>query len=292
MMEFIKQKRILYCTMLLLFFMCFILSFMEIAYAAQQKSVGILTFKNISGRRGLDQFITDSLVAELSKNEKFKVIDRVNLGAVLNEQGLSKTGIVAKDSTVQMGRIIGTNYMVTGTILDARIQNPERKSKNKPKVNVTVFWQIIDTTSGTVVFADTLVGSANNSQSIDKNGKKVWSISSGDYMNAVRDAVEKICNSLDEKLNVPSVDAHIAGIDGNMIYLDVGENKKVIPGQVFVVYQEGQSIRHPITGEVLGVQRKAICQITIGNVDRKMASGTVRSGDIYDIRIGDMAIRQ
>lgn len=292
MMEIIKQSRIFCCTMMMLFFMCFILSFTEIAYASQQKSVGILTFKNLSGKRGLDQFITDSLVAELSKNEKFKVIDRVNLGAILDEQGLSRTGIVAKDSSVQMGRIIGTNYMVAGTILDARVQNPEKKSKNGPKINVTVFWQIIDTTSGTVIFADNVVGSVNNSQSINKDGKKVWSISSSDYMNAVQDAVEKICDDLDEKLNVPSISAHIAGIDGNIVYLDVGENKKVVPGQVFVVYQQGQSIRHPITGEVLGTQRKTICQITIGNVENKMASGTVRSGDIYDVRIGDTAIRQ
>lgn len=294
MVEMIKQKRIFYCTMMLLFFMCFILSFTEIAYASQQKSVGVLTFKNISQRRGLEQLVTNSLVSELSKNEKFKVIDRSHLGAILNEQGLSRTGIVSKDSSVQMGRIAGTNYMVTGTIADARVINQENSSRNEAKVNVTVFWQIIDTTSGTVVFADSVVGSNNigGKDKKSKKNKKIWTISSGDYIDAVQEAVQEICDNLDEKLNVPSIAAHIAGIDGNVIYLDVGANKKVVPGQIFVVYQEGKAICNPITGELLGMQRKAICQITIGTVDRKMATGTVRNGDVYDVRIGDLAVRQ
>ncbi len=292
MMAMIKQKRILSCAMMLLFFMCFIFSFTEIAYAAQQKSIGILTFKNVSTRRGLEQVVTDSLMSELSKNEKFNVIDRVNLGEVLNEQGLGRTGIISKDSAVQMGRIVGINYLVTGTILDARITTPDTKSRSAPAVNVMVFWKVVDTTSGAVVFADTVTGSVSHTIGKDKNGKKVWTISSTAYTNAAQSTVEKICSTLDEKLNIPSISAHIAGIDGNMIYLDVGENKKVEPGQIFVVYQEGKSIRHPITGEVLGVQSKPICQITIGSVEHKMASGTVRSGDVYDIRIGDTAIRQ
>lgn len=292
MMEMIKEKRVLSCAMMLLFFLCFILSFTEIAYASQQKSIGILTFKNVSIRRGLEQVVTDSLVSELSKNENFNVIDRVNLGEVLNEQGLGRTGIISKDSAVQMGRIVGINYLVTGTILDARVTTPDTKARSAPAVNVMVFWKIIDTTSGAVVFADTVTGSVSHIIGKDKNGKKVWTISSTAYTNAAQGAVKNICSSIDEKLNVPSISAHIAGIEGNLIYLDVGENRKVEPGQIFVVYQQGKSIRHPITGEILGVQSKPICQISIGSVEHKMASGTVRSGDVYDIRIGDTAIRQ
>lgn len=292
MVEILREKRILYRAMMLLVFLCFILSFTEIVYAAQQKSVGILIFKNVSMRRGLEQVVTDSLMSELSKNEKLNVIDRVDLGEVLNEQGLGRTGIISKDSAVQMGRIVGINYLVTGTILDARVTNPDTKSRSAPAVNVMVFWKIIDTTSGAVVFADTVTGSVSHTIGKDKKGKKVWTMSSTAYTNAAQGAARKICSSLDEKLNVPSISAHIAGIDGNMIYLDVGQNKKVEPGQIFVVYQQGKSIRHPITGEVLGVQSKPICQISIGSVEHKMASGTVRSGDVYDIRIGDTAIRQ
>ncbi len=57
------------------------------------------------------------------------MIDRANLGAVLNEQGLSRTGIVAKDSTVQMGRIIGTNYMPDRDNFRCASSKPREKIK-------------------------------------------------------------------------------------------------------------------------------------------------------------------
>jgi len=276
----------------LMFFVGFIFFFTTIGYAAQPKSIGVLTFKNLSGQRGLEQLITDSLVAELSKNPKLNVIDRDDLTAILNEQGLSRMGLLAKDNAAQLGRITGINYIVTGSISDSHITDQPNVIADKDKINIIAFWKIIDTTSGSVVFADTTNGIVNKTRGRDKKGNKIWKVEFSEYTKSAKDISKKISDTLDKNLNESPVPVHVASIDGNIVYIDAGSNKQVIPGQVFMVYKDGKAVCNPETGEVLGVQHKLVCQITITSVENKMSLGTVTSGNIGNLKIGDSATSQ
>jgi TolB-like protein len=276
----------------LMFFVGFIFFFTTIGYAAQPKSIGVLTFKNLSGQRGLEQLITDSLVAELSKNPKLNVIDRDDLTAILNEQGLSRMGLLAKDNAAQLGRITGINYIVTGSISDSHITDQPNVIADKEKINIIAFWKIIDTTSGSVVFADTTNGIVNKTRGRDKKGNKIWKVEFSEYTKSAKDISKKISDTLDKNLNESPVPVHVASIDGNIVYIDAGSNKQVIPGQVFMVYKDGKAVCNPETGEVLGVQHKLVCQITITSVENKMSLGTVTSGNIGNLKIGDSATSQ
>jgi TolB-like protein len=276
----------------LLFFIGFLFLFTTIGYTAQPKSVGVLTFKNLSGQRGLEQLITDSLVSELSKNSKLNVIDRDDLTAILNEQGLSRMGLLAKDNAAQLGRISGINYIVTGSISDSHITDQSNVAADKAKINIIVFWKIIDTTSGSVVFADTTNGTVNKDRGKDIGGNKIWKVEFSEYTKTAKVVSQKISDILDKNLNESSIPVHIASIDGNIVYIDAGSNKQVIPGQVFMVYKDGKAVCNPETGEVLGVQHKLVCQITITSVENKMSLGTVTSGDIGNLKIGDSAASQ
>jgi len=276
----------------LMFFVGFIFFFTTIGYAAQPKSIGVLTFKNLSGQRGLEQLITDSLVAELSKNPKLNVIDRDDLTAILNEQGLSRMGLLAKDNAAQLGRITGINYIVTGSISDSHITDQPNVIADKEKINIIAFWKIIDTTSGSVVFADTTNGIVNKTRGRDKKGNKIWKVEFSEYTKSAKDISKKISDTLDKNLNESPVPVHVASIDGNIVYIDAGSNKQVIPGQVFMVYKDGKAVCNPETGEVLGVQHKLVCQITITSVENKMSLGTVTIGNIGNLKIGDSATSQ
>ncbi len=292
MRKILENNRICLYSIRLLFFVGFLFLFTTIGYAAQQKSIGVLPFKNLSGQRGLEQLIASSLMSELSKNPKLNVIDRDDLTAILNEQGLSRMGLLAKDNSAQMGRISGISYIVTGSISDSRITDQSNVAADKTKINIMVFWKVLDTTSGSVVFADTTTGSINKVRAKDKNGKKIWKVAFSEYTKSAKDVSKKISDLLDENLNESPIPVHIASIDGNIVYIDAGANKQVLPGQVFTVYKDGKAVCNPETGEVLGVQHKMVCQITITSVENKMSLGTVTSGEIGDLKIGDHAASQ
>jgi len=269
------------------FLVSVIMSFMTVSYASSQKNIGIIGFQNTSGCRGIEKIMQTALLVELSKNNNFRIIDRGNLDKILNEQSLSRTGVIEKDSAVQMGRVSGIHYLLTGSVLETAAALPGKV----PMVGVSVFWELIDTTSGAVLSAATVTGTVNKILQQEK-GNKSWRMPPAAYAKAAQNAAEKICESLEENLNMPMLSASVASIYGNSIYIDVGANKQVKPGQVFCVYQDGLPIRDPDSGEVLGRQQRVICRIIINNVEKKLAAGTIVDGELSSVRVGSRVVRQ
>lgn len=277
-----------------LFIFCFIFSYTQTVNASSQKIIGVLEFNNTSGRRNLNTIVTDSLVAQFSQNPRLKVIDRVNIDEVLNEQGLGRSGLISSDTAAQVGRIIGLNYIVIGTVTDARIADHDRILWNQSSAEVSVSMQIIDINSGAIVFADSVNGSVDKVRMTDEHGRTTFGekASYNEYTDAAQNASKLLADHFNTKLYAPSISAYVAAVDGDRVYLNVGANRDIVPGQIFIIYQEGKQIHNPITGELLGLQKKERCQITIDNVEDKMSSGSVTSGDISGIQVGDKASRQ
>ena len=269
------------------FLVSVIMSFMTISYASAQKNIGIIGFQNTSGCRGIEKIMQTALLVELAKNNNFRIVDRGNLDKILNEQSLSRTGVIEKDSAVQMGRVSRINYLLTGSVLETAAALPGKV----PMVGVSVFWELIDTTSGAVLSAATVTGTVNKILQQEK-GNKSWRMPPAAYAKAAQNAAEKICESLEENLNMPMLSASVASIYGNSIYIDVGANKQVKPGQVFCVYQDGLPIHDPDSGEILGRQQRVICRIIINNVEKKLASGTIVDGELSSVRVGSRVVRQ
>ncbi|MGH7718550.1 MAG: CsgG/HfaB family protein [Gemmatimonadaceae bacterium] len=82
----------------------------------------------------LSRGIADLLVTELSRNPGIRVIERDQLQKLMDEQNLSATDRVSRETAVQMGRILGVHHMIFGGFvtdgrgamrLDARAVNVE-----------------------------------------------------------------------------------------------------------------------------------------------------------------------
>lgn len=69
-------------------------------------------------RRGLAALT----ISEVAANPAVRVVERAQLQQILQEQNLGREGRVEAGSIVQIGRLIGARYMVTGTLYDLRGQ--------------------------------------------------------------------------------------------------------------------------------------------------------------------------
>ena len=67
-------------------------------------------------RRGLASMTLN----ELTSNPAVRVVERAQLQQILQEQNLGREGRVDANTIVQIGRLIGARYMVTGTLYDVR----------------------------------------------------------------------------------------------------------------------------------------------------------------------------
>lgn len=100
----------------------------------QKTTVAIAEFVDLDGRvTGFGKFLAEELVTRLYKTKKLKVIERQRLDKVIAEQKLSLTEIIEASSAKRIGRILGVDAIVAGTIselgnnfrINARIINTE-----------------------------------------------------------------------------------------------------------------------------------------------------------------------
>jgi hypothetical protein len=47
-------------------------------------------------------------------------------------------------------------------------------------------------------------------------------------------------------------DGYVVKVDSSTVYLDWGKSSGVQPGDSFKIFREGEALKHPVTGEVLG----------------------------------------
>ncbi|WP_196598563.1 CsgG/HfaB family protein [Pectinatus frisingensis] len=252
-----------------------------------QESLSVLPFKSIAGPRELGSLLTNQLMADLSGNSAICLVDRGNIKDILDEQGLGKTGVIAKNTAIQMGKVHGVDYLLTGGVFSPQNVLP-RKGVKYPATRFNVSWKLIDTTTGQIVLADT------NSKEVPKilikqDGRRVWITPSDAAGNALRDISHDISQLIQQKMARHTDTTHVAFVDGDTVYIDGGRNKNVSVDEIFSIVQDGVVIRDPETGKSLGYQQKVICKIQIERVNDDFAYGKVIAGSSNNLQIGNVA---
>lgn len=117
-----------------------------------------------SGSTGRD--LAGMLTNELASTEKFKLVEREKLGAVLNEQDLGASGRVSEKTAAKVGKLTGAQYIVTGTVSSFQEKTSGMGGGlsfrgisvggKHDEAYMAVDLRVIDTTTGEVAFTRTV----------------------------------------------------------------------------------------------------------------------------------------
>ena len=106
------------------------------------------------------------LANELAGTEKFKLVERHKLGAVLDEQDLASSGRVKKSTGAKLGQMTGAQYVVVATV--SAFDNKTRETGGgisfhgiglggkQEEAYIAVDLRVVDTTTGEVEFTRTV----------------------------------------------------------------------------------------------------------------------------------------
>lgn len=271
-----------------LFLLMALIVLLPLGRAEAETSVTVLPFKNLAGSQEAASLLTGQLMADLSADANICLVDRSNMKDILDEQGLGKTGVIAKRTVAPMGKVQGVDYLLTGSIFRPQNVAP-RKGVKYPATRFDVSWKLIDTTTGQIILANT-----NSKEiakiSIKKDGKRLWVTPSDAAGNALTSIASEISQMIQQKMAQRIDIMHVAFVDGDVVYLDGGHNKNIDVDEVFSIVQDGIVIRDPETGKFLGHQQKVLCKIKIESVDDGFSFGKVISGSSNNLQIGNVAI--
>src|SRR3954449_8668746 len=88
----------------------------------EKPRIAVLEFKNKADNQwwyhGGAEAAQDVFVTELVKSGKFRVVEREQLEALMKEKNLSLSGDVDPKTAVRIGKLLGVNYLLTGSVTE------------------------------------------------------------------------------------------------------------------------------------------------------------------------------
>jgi len=132
------------------------------AAPSDKPRIAVLEFKNKADNQwwyhGGAAAAQDVFVTELVKSGKFRVIDREQLAAIMQEKNLALSGDLDPATAMKMGKLIGCQYFLTGAVTE--FGNTKMGghgfgvSAGKNKFVAAMNARIIDTETGEILWAD------------------------------------------------------------------------------------------------------------------------------------------
>jgi len=152
------------------------------AAAANKPRIAVLEFKNKADNQwwyhGGAEAAQDVFVTELVKSGRFRVVEREQLAALMQEKNLSISGDVDPKTAVRIGKLLGVNYLLTGAVTEYgttshSVDTPggvagghwiPGVSVGKNSFVAAMNARIIDTETGEILWADEARGEEGNAR--------------------------------------------------------------------------------------------------------------------------------
>ena len=243
---------------------------------------------------------TDLMINALLSTNRFRVFERAKLDLLLQEQNFQNfSGLVDQTTAVKLGKMIGVDAILTGSITNISFKKSEgikigpiKVGKSYAKVVMTI--RIIDVTTGEILFSTVQEEEASKS---GVSGVLPIPIPGGigfSHQEAVDvlSAVELICNKVAlnfvAKMDRKTVELSSAPLEGyvvkvestssggiTQVYINLGESSGIQVGDEIRIYREGEVILDPKTNEVLDRELDLIAQARIKTVRDKLSIALV-----------------
>jgi len=236
-----------------------------------------------AGRRDADETMAfqDMLATALIKTRKFNVIERAQLGQLLNEQALSThAGIV--EGGAEMGKISGVDYLIFGSITELGVSEQAMGFRGafgaaKKTARMAVDLRIVESESGMAILAESVEVEAKMGNTIAVKGFSHGQQESdplGDVMRQAANAAVQLIVSSIYPIKV------IAVQKSGTIVLNYG-NALLKVGDVLDVFIVGEAFVDPDTGEELGAEEEKVGQIQVTSTHAKFSKSTLVEGSGY-----------
>lgn len=144
---------------------------------AQKPTLAVTEFTNETAaawwRGGVGWELSGMLSNELAATGAFRVLERSQLQAVLEEQNLGMSGRVRPDTAARIGQLVGAQYLVTGTVTAYETRSSGTGAGisfrgvsiggKSEQAYIAVDLRVIDTTTGEIAYVRTVEGTSSSS---------------------------------------------------------------------------------------------------------------------------------
>jgi curli biogenesis system outer membrane secretion channel CsgG len=227
--------------------------------------------------------MADMLVTDLVQSERYIVLERAEINAVLDEQNLGTSGVVTAESAAKVGQMLGAEIVVFGAITEFGYK--ERSTGGRTRrlglgvksttAVVATDVRMVNATTGEIIAAES-VRKSESKRGLSVDTDKVAFGSQSEFDDslvgeATREAIGDIVKMIDAGSENVKWSASVITTQGGSVFINAGAAGGIENGQTFVVMREGKKLVDPDTGLELGSVEEQIGTIRV--VDNTMGSG-------------------
>lgn len=223
---------------------------------AERLSVAVLPFE---ARGEMSQAFTsfqEKLISSLADRDRFNLVERDRLDAILQEQKLSQTELVDKNTALKVGKLVAAQSIITGSMIETR-------------TGVEIVARMIDTETAEILAAE----------DVYDEGKDLRTLSSLSAGMAVKFHRE-----------FPLVFGMVVQHKGGDIFTDLGQGVVKVPRRL-IVYRESPII-HPVSGKVLGSDNLILGRLRVTQVMEDLSKAKLLGGDDAQIKLMDKVVSE
>jgi curli biogenesis system outer membrane secretion channel CsgG len=289
----------------------------QLAQAQPKMRIAVLDFEYAStgqtwswwGGIAPSQGVSDLLTNKLVDGGAYTLIERSRIQAVLQEQNLGASGRVDASTAAQIGRILGADAVVMGSITRYNVNEGSSgmtilgvgSSRRRVTADVQLTARLVNTTTSEIIATAEGQGEAQQrsgglsigglfSQGSDNNNTDEL------ISNAAQAAVEQLSGVLTSKATdvaampagVPNIAALVADVAGGSVIINKGSSDGFRVGMTISIERVTREVKDPATGQVIRTVTSPVGRIELTSVDARSSEGRVISGT--GMRVGDQAI--
>ena len=244
----------------------------EEAQNASKVRVAVMNFENNSSWHywgdNLGAAAADELVTQLFETGKFSLVERSHLDAVLAEQNLGQSGRVNPSQAADIGRLLGVQVILTGSITKFSIDTKGGGFRgfgaqySEAESNLDI--RLIDTNTAEILFAGDGEGKIRLGGLRIKGANFQRDFDAGLAQEALRPAVEQVAQKVAgeadafSSIQAPIAPAQVVGLGQNgALYIDKGENYSVVVGQAIRFIESSMKSETPVARSWTRSQRRS-----------------------------------
>ena len=146
---------------------------------------------------GVEKGLADALASDLVKTKKFRMIERSRIDVLLQEIRLQQTGVVDPAAATQLGKQLGAQAYVLGSVTSVSVRDESRSVKFAEKttrcVDVESEAKLVDIQTGEILASGRAVGKSKTAEKHAFGGK-------AGQLATVKSMTDKAVQNLTEKL--------------------------------------------------------------------------------------------
>ena len=238
-------------------------------------TIGSKQYSNFKVSRMISQALTNGV----TQSRRFAVVDRSYTYDMAKEFNLLKSSEVPRSQRVKLGKKLGADYLLVGTIQSASLNEDGNynqstgQSSSKKMAKFIIDYRIIVVGTSQVKFSDTAILEVE----LNKD-------SSEDIM--FQKAINQVSNTIVENLlsNIYPIKIIKITTSGNIILNQGGT--LLTKGNIYNVYKLGERLYDPYTKESLGREEIQIAKIEITKVNHKNSYAQVITDNKIPLKKG------